>query len=100
MFSETKLDETFPNQQFKMNGYKMLRRGTNKHGGGIIFYINENISCKTVNFEGLPGDFEVTLIELSIKNRKWLCIGLYKSPSQNGKYFLENLLLARTKISC
>ena len=81
LFSETKLDETFPNQQFKISGYKMLRRDRNKHGG-IIFYINENILCKTLNVESLPDDCEVTLIELSIKSRKWLCIGLYKPPSQ------------------
>ena len=84
LFSETKLDKTFPNQ----------------HGGCIMFYINENIPCKTVNVEGLPNDCEFTLIKLSIKSRKWLCIGLYKPPSQNEKYFLDNLSLALTKMSC
>ena len=100
LFSETKLDETFPNQQFKISGYKMFRRDRNKYGGGIMFYVNENIPCKTVNVEGLPNDCVVTLIELSIKSRKWLCIGLYKPPSQNEKYFLDNLSLALTKMSC
>ena len=100
LFSETKLDETFPNQQFKISGYKMFRRDRNKHGGGIMFYINENIPCKTVNIEGLPNDCEVILIELSIKSRKWPCIGLYKPPSQNEKYFLDTLSLALTKMSC
>ena len=85
LFSETKLDQTFPNQQFKISGYKMFRRARNKYGGSIMFYINvpKNIPCKTVNLEGLPDDCKVTLIELSIKSRKWLCIGFYKPPSQN-----------------
>ena len=100
LFSETELDETFPNQQFQISGYEMFRRDKNKHGGGIMFYFNENISCKTVNVEGLLDDCEVTLVELSIKGRKWLCIGLYEPPSQNEKYFLENLSLALTKMSC
>ena len=30
LFSETKLDETFPNQQFKISGYKMFRRDKKK----------------------------------------------------------------------
>ena len=90
LFSDTKLDETFPNQQFKISGYKMFRRDRNKYGGGIMFYVNENIPCKTVNVEGPPNDCVVTLIELSIKSRKWLCIGFYKPPSQNEKYFLDN----------
>ena len=100
LFSETKVDKTFPNQQFKISGCKMFRRDRNKHGGGIMFYINENIPCKTVNFKGLSEDCEVTLIELSIKSRKWFSFGLYKLPSQNEKYFLDNLSLAVTKMSC
>ena len=100
LFSETKLDETFPNQQFTISDYKMFRRDRNKHGVVMMFYINENIPFKAVNVEGLPENCEVTLIELSIKSRKWLCIGLYKAPSQNEKYFLDNLSLALTKMSC
>ena len=56
LFSETKLDETFPNQQFKINGYKMYRRDRNKHGGRLLCYINENIPCKMVSVEGVPDD--------------------------------------------
>ena len=96
----SKIEAVVPNQQFKISGYKMFRRERNKHGGGIMFYISENIPCKTVNIEGLPDDCEVILIELSIKSRKWPCIGLYKPPSQNEKYFLDTLSLALTKMSC
>ena len=60
LFSETKQDETFPNQQFKISGYKIFRRDRNKCGGGIMFYINKNIP--TVTVEGLHDDCEVTLI--------------------------------------
>ena len=49
LFSETKLGEAFPNQQFKVSGYKMFRRTRNKHGGGNLFCI-----FVTVNVEGLP----------------------------------------------
>ena len=100
LFSESKLDETFPNQQFKTSCYKMFRRDRKKHGGGIMFYISKNIPCKRVNVEGLPDDCEVTLIQLSTQSRKWLCIGLYKPSSQNGKYFLDNLALTLIKMFC
>ena len=30
LFSETKLDETFPNQQFKIRGHKSFKRDRNK----------------------------------------------------------------------
>ena len=78
-----------------MSDYKMFRRDRNKHGGGIMFHINKNNPCKTVDFECLSDNCEVTSIELAIKIRKWRCIGL-----TNEQYFLENLSLARTKMSC
>ena len=54
LFSEKKLDETFPNQQFRIHVYNMYRRDRNKHGGGVLCYVNENIPCKMVNVEGVP----------------------------------------------
>ena len=53
-------------------------------------YINENIPSKTVNVEDIEKDCEIVLIVFSIKTRKCLYIGLYKPPSQNVKYFLDN----------
>ena len=78
----------------------MFRRDRNKHGGCIMFYYNENILCNTVNVEGLPDSYKVTLIELSNKSRKWLCICLYEPPTQNEKYFPEILSFAVAKMSC
>ena len=31
------------------------------------------------------------MFEFLVKIRKWLCIGFYKSPSQNETYFLDIL---------
>ena len=52
-----------------------------------------------VSTEGVPDDCEIILIEFSIKTRKWLCFGLYKPPSQNNKYFLDNLSLILNKLT-
>ena len=38
LLSETKIDESFPNQQFNISNYKIFRRDRNKHGGGIILH--------------------------------------------------------------
>ena len=63
-------------------------------------YVNQNISCKMVNVEGVTDDCEIILIEFSMKTRKWLCIWLYKPPSQNDKFFLDYLLLILKKLGC
>ena len=49
LLSETKIDESFPNKQFYIRHYKTFRRDRNKHGEGLLFYINENIPCKLIN---------------------------------------------------
>ena len=43
---ESKLDHTFPSNQFGTNGYKIFRYRRNRFGGGLILYINEDILCK------------------------------------------------------
>ena len=40
------------------------------------------------------------MFEFLVKTRKWLCIGLYKSPSQNENYFLHILSKVLNKQTC
>ena len=81
LLSEIKTDENFPNQQCNISNYKTFRGDRNKHGGGLLFYINENIPRKLLNDEIIPSDTEMIMFEFLVKTRKWLCIGVYKSPS-------------------
>ena len=47
MISETKIDNTFPISQFTMTGYTIpFRLDRASHGGGIILFVREDISCK------------------------------------------------------
>ena len=69
-------------------------------GGGLIFYINEQIPSKDVTLESIPRDIEIILLDFTVKNRKWLCIRLYKPPSQNEKYFLDHLSKTLGQLTC
>ena len=42
-------DETFPNTQFEIEGQKVFRKNTNKHGGDILIYIDKNIRLRELN---------------------------------------------------
>ena len=54
LISETKPDQTFPNQQFQIYGYQMLQKDRDKYGGGVLFYVRENISSKFYTQIRLP----------------------------------------------
>ena len=46
VISENKLDESFPNSQFKLNGYEArARRDRHKHGGGLIEFVRQGFIC-------------------------------------------------------
>ena len=63
---ETKLDESFPNNQFSLSGYRMLRQDRNCFGGGLCIYVKENITFKQLN---LHLDKETKAIYLEINMR-------------------------------
>ena len=45
--TESKLDDTFPNSQFNIPGYKApFRKNRNKLGGGIIVFVRDDIPVK------------------------------------------------------
>ena len=90
LVSETKLDDSFPNNQFSLNGYKMFRRDRNGSGGGLCIYVKETIAAKQLNLH-LDIDNEAIFLEINIRSRKWLIVGLYKPPIQNNSLFLESM---------
>ena len=93
LISETKLDESFPSAQFKINGYRMFRRDRSLYGCGLCFYIDENLACKVVNHKSL-NNYETICLEINTRKRKWLIIGLYKPPNVKENVFLENMSTA------
>ena len=47
LVTESKFDSSFPDSQFSIPGYHIVRKDQNKNGGGILFYINEDIPFKS-----------------------------------------------------
>lgn len=44
ILAETKVDETYPDSHFMVQGYQLLRRDKSIHSGGLMIYIKDNIS--------------------------------------------------------
>ena len=68
MVSETKLDSSFPQAQFKIEGYvPRFRYDRNSHRGGILLFIREDIPAKIISITPLK-DFEGIFVELNFRN--------------------------------
>ena len=72
MISETKLDSTFPSNQFTIEGYAAPKRfDRNGRGGEIILYLREDIPARLLT-TSLPKDFEGFFVELNLRKKKIL----------------------------
>ena len=77
---ETKTDSSFPNQQFCIPEYHIFQKDRNAHGGGLLFYVNQDLNCKVLNKYPTRQDLENLVLELKLSKTNWLVIGTYKPP--------------------
>ena len=92
VIAETKLDNTFATNQFTINGFNpSFRYDRNKNGGGLLIYIREGIPAKQLKDFTTPDDIECGIVEVNLHKKKWILFGIYRSPSQNTSYFLDEL---------
>ena len=91
--SETKIDDTFPDAQFLIDGYvnpSNLRKDRNNFWGGLITYIKKGIPHRRLpKIE--PTNLEVTCIEITFGKRKWGYVATYRPPDENIKTFFADL---------
>ena len=69
LVTDTKLDETFLESLFLINGFsKPCRLGRNKNGGGIMIFIRNTISSRILEKHIIPNDAKSIFVELSFRN--------------------------------
>ena len=68
--SESKLDSTFPNAQFKITGLNIFRYDRNRFGGGLLPYVNDKIPSKFLNKHSISSDIELIALEFHQNKRK------------------------------
>ena len=91
LISKSKLDSTFPVNQFHIFSFKVFRQDHNRFGGRLILYINENIPCRPLNDHPTFPNLKLIAIEIHQSKSRWLFIGIYKPPSQSDKEFTNRL---------
>ena len=90
--SETKLDSSFPDSQFKIDGYHFppFRKDRNCHGGGLMVFVKSDIIVTRLT-EYEPEGIECIGTKITIAKKHWLIFSVYRPP-QSGN--IINLLTA------
>ena len=78
LVSESKLDLSFPEDQSTIPGSKIFRQDRDKYGGGLMFYINQNILCNKTEIFQFTSSIEVRTLEINLGKEKLLILGTYK----------------------
>ena len=69
----------------------MFRLDHNRYGGGLALYVNEQVPCKKLTNNENPIASEIIVLEFHQSKRKWLILGIYKTPRQKEADFLQHL---------
>ena len=90
MVSDTKLDKSIPAGQLLINGYgSPTRLDRDIHGGGLMFFVRENIHCKLLSLENKP--MKGFYVEINLRKTKWLLCCSDNSSRSNIDFHLEHL---------
>ena len=90
--NETKLDSSFPNQQFAMEGFSLpYRMDISSNQGGTLIYVRDDIPCRRLNTHSINNNLEGIFLEVNLRKTKWLVFGGYNNNTRNIKHFLQNL---------
>ena len=76
---ETKLDMSYPEKQFYLEGYRSYRLDRNKFGGGVMVYVRSDIPSNMLQKHTFSKKIEALFIEINLRKRKLLLVGTYHS---------------------
>ena len=92
MIGETKLEATFPENQFFIQGYSTVYRlDRNDKGGGIMLFVKDDIITFPLDRYSFPEGFEAFCIELNLRKKKWLIFCIYNPHNRFIKHHLKEL---------
>ena len=71
VFTESKMDLSFPTNQFVIQGYSNpFRFDRDRNKGGILLYISEDILINELKRHRHPHEIEGTFVELNLRKTK------------------------------
>jgi hypothetical protein len=82
--SESWLDQSFDDKDLNINGYNIVRSDRNRNGGGLVSYIRESLSFKTIILQKNPEcKIETQWLEIYQNKEKIIIGNVYRPPSSS-----------------
>ena len=75
-----KIDSTYPNNQFKLDGFNLYRQDRRKGGGGIMAFFSSSLLTKRLQPPRKYDTFESLIIKSKLCNYDVTVLGLYRPP--------------------
>ena len=91
LVSESKLDSSFPEAQFKIPCYGIFGQDRDKYGGGLCFRLIRTSLCKKTESLQLTRSTEMLKLEIILEKEKLLNFGTYKPSNIDNSSFLNKL---------
>ena len=85
VISETKIDSSYPNSQFNLNGHHMYRKDRVKGGGGLIVYFSSVIQSKKLTLPRAYKTLEAVAVESRIGRTDIVLLAIYRPPRPSRK---------------
>ena len=95
VISESKLDGSYPDNMFDIEGYSQPFRRDRKinggNGGGVLVYVKEGIPCRQLKAKHTSENLEGIFLEINLRKTKYLLFGGYNNCKSNISTFLQNI---------
>ena len=98
--NETMLDLSVTNHEIKINGYDVVRKDRNRHGGGVVIYTRSSINY-TVRVDLAHESLEAITLEISKpRSKPFLINSWYRPPDSALELFniYEDLITRMSEI--
>ena len=93
LISKTKMDDSFPTEQFIIEGYSTIYwLDRNDRGAGILLVVKENLLSTGLDKYCFPNGIEIFCIELNLRKKKWLFFCCYNPHKHLLKHHLFQIV--------
>ena len=99
--TETKLDETFCNNQFNCDGFRCHRKDKSCSSGGIMVWVRSDLPHERIlehEIERPSQDIENIVLLFHLKRKKFHLTCVYKKPSVTNTIFLNSVCTMYDKL--